>query len=239
MKIVVGNQKTYLKRDQVIDFIEKTKNEKCENVIICPSFIYIDYYLDHSNYIIGGQNVCSEESTSRTGEITASQLSNIGASYSIVAHSERRSNYKETGNDFVNKINCLLENDIKPIFCIGETKSEKENGLTKDIVGKQIIEVFDNLNKELLEKIIVAYEPVWSIGTGLVPTNEEIEEMISYIKDFIQDRYNARVLVLYGGSVNKNNIDTLNKIEVVDGYLIGGASTKVDEFTYIMSKCDE
>ena len=239
MKLVVGNQKTYLKRNDIIDFIEKTKEEKCENAIICPSFIYIDYYLDHSKYVIGSQNVCDDESNSRTGEITASQLSSMGVTYSIVAHSERRSKNNETTNNFVNKINNLLNNEIKPIFCIGETKEEKERGLTKDIVGKQIIEVFDNLDIKLLEKIIIAYEPIWSIGTGLIPTNEEIDEMVSYIKDFIQDRYKSRILVLYGGSVNKNNIDTLNKIEVVDGYLIGGASTKPDEFIYIMRKCDE
>jgi len=239
MKLVIGNQKTYLKREEVIDFIEKTKNEKCENVIICPSYIYIDYYLDHSKYVIGSQNVCSEISSSRTGEITAEQLLSSGVTYSIVGHSERRAYLHEISNDFVNKINCLLKNDIRPIFCIGESKEDKENGLTKDIVGKQIIEVFDNLDKELLEKIIIAYEPVWSIGTGLVPENSDIDSMVSYIKDFIQDRYDSRVLVLYGGSVNKNNIDTLNTIEVVDGYLIGGASTKPDEFSYIMSKCDE
>lgn len=239
MKIVVGNQKTYLKREEVINFIEKTRNEKCENAIICPSSIYIDLYLDNSKFIVGSQNVCNEESHSRTGEITADQLYSVGVTYTIVGHSERRSNNNETSNDFVNKINCLLEKDIRPIFCIGETKKDKELGLTKDIVGKQIIEVFDNIDKNLLEKIIIAYEPIWSIGTGVTPTNVEIEEMISYIKDFVQDRYNIRILVLYGGSVNKDNVDKLNEIEVVDGYLIGGASTKVSDFSYIMRKCDE
>ena len=238
MKIVIGNQKTYLKREEVIDFIEKTKNEKCENVIICPSFIYIDYYLDHSKYVIGSQNVCNDISNSRTGEVTAEQLANLGVAYSIVGHSERRKNNNEKSIDFTNKIDCLIRNDIRPIFCIGESKEEKDLGLTKDTVGKQIIEVFDNIDKDVLEKIIIAYEPIWSIGTGVIPTNEEINSMVSYIKDFIQDRYNSRVLVLYGGSVNKNNVDILNEIEVVDGYLIGGASTKPDEFSYIMRKCE-
>ena len=159
-------------------------------------------------------------------------------SYTIVGHSERRSDNKETNDMFVNKINNLLKFEIRPIFCIGENLDQREANITKDIVGKQIIEVFDKLNKEDIEKIIVAYEPVWAIGTGKVPTNEEIEDMTNYIKDLIQDKYNSRVLVLYGGSVNQKNIDELNLIETVDGYLIGGASTKADEFLYIMSKCE-
>ena len=99
--------------------------------------------------------------------------------------------------------------------------------------------MFDNLDKTTLEKIIVAYEPIWAIGTGKVPTNEEINDIICYIKDLIQDKYGARLLVLYGGSVNAKNIDELNEVESVDGYLIGGASTKADEFNYIMSKCEK
>ena len=139
---------------------------------------------------------------------------------------------------FVDKINNLLNYDIRPIFCIGEKLDQRKSNITKDVVGKQIMEVFDKLSKENIEKIVVAYEPVWAIGTGIVPTNEEIEDMTSYIKDLIQDKYSSRVLVLYGGSVNQKNIDELNLIEPVDGYLIGGASTKADEFLYIMSKCE-
>lgn len=238
MKLVVGNQKTYLNRPEVVDFINKTKNGNCENVVICASFPYLDLYIEDSKYIVGAQNVSVKGNGASTGEISAEQLNSLGVSYTIVGHSERRSDNKETSEMFVNKINNLLSFDIRPIFCIGENLSEREANITKDIVGKQIIEVFDKLNKEDLEKVIVAYEPVWAIGTGKVPTNEEIEDMTNYIKDLIQDKYEARVLVLYGGSVNNKNIDELNQIEVVDGYLIGGASTKADEFLYIMSKCE-
>jgi triosephosphate isomerase len=137
-----------------------------------------------------------------------------------------------------NKIVKLLENDIIPIFCVGEHLEEKERNITKDIVGKQIMEVFDKLDTTNMEKIIIAYEPIWSIGTGKIPTNEEIIDVTNYIKDLIQDKYEKRNIVLYGGSVNKDNIDILNTIDVVDGYLIGGASTKPAEFMYIMSKCE-
>lgn len=238
MKLVVGNQKTYLNRMDVLDFIEKTKDGKCENSIICPSSIYIDMYLDKSKYLVGVQNVSEKGNGATTGEISAEQLNSMGVSYSIVGHSERRDEQKETSEMIYNKIVKLLENDIIPIFCVGEHIEEKENNVTKDIVGRQIMEVFDKLNTEKMEKIIIAYEPIWSIGTGKIPTNDDIIDVTCYIKDLVQDKYGKRILVLYGGSVNSKNIDILNEIDIVDGYLIGGASTKVDEFLYIMSKCE-
>ena len=238
MKLVVGNQKTYLNRMDVLDFIEKTKDGKCENSIICPSSIYVDMYLDKSKYLVGVQNVSEKGNGATTGEISAEQLNSMGVSYSIVGHSERRDEQKETSEMIYNKIVKLLENDIIPIFCVGEHIEEKENNVTKDIVGRQIMEVFDKLNTEKMEKIIIAYEPIWSIGTGKIPTNDDIIDVTCYIKDLVQDKYGKRILVLYGGSVNSKNIDILNEIDIVDGYLIGGASTKVDEFLYIMSKCE-
>ena len=238
MKLVVGNQKTYLNRDQVLDFINETKDGKCSNVVICPSSLYIDLFLDKSKFLVGAQNVSCKGNGASTGEISAEQLNSMGVSYSIVGHSERRSDQNETSDMFYEKISKLLENDIIPIFCIGEHLEEKERNITKDIVGKQIIEVFDRLDPNVMEKIIIAYEPIWSIGTGKIPTNEEIIDVTCYIKDLIQDKYGRRSLVLYGGSVNQKNIDTLNQIDVVDGYLIGGASTKAQELLYIMSKCE-
>lgn len=238
MKLVVGNQKTYLNRDQVLNFIEETKKGKCSNVVICPSYVYIDLFLDKSKFLVGAQNVSCKGNGASTGEISAEQLNSMGVSYSIVGHSERRSDQCETSEMFYEKISKLLENDIIPIFCVGEHLEEKEKNITKDIVGKQVMEVFDRLDTNTMEKIIIAYEPVWSIGTGKIPTNDEIIDVTCYIKDLIQDKYDKRVAVLYGGSVNKNNIDTLNEIDVVDGYLIGGASTKSEELLYIMSKCE-
>ena len=239
MKLVVGNQKTYLNRPEVIDFISKTQKGNCENAIICASFPYLDLYLEESKYIVGAQNVSVKGNGASTGEISAEQLNSLGVSYTIVGHSERRQDNNETSEMFYDKINNLLKYDIRPIFCVGESLEQREKHIEKDIVGKQIMEVFDRLDKESIEKIIIAYEPVWAIGTGKVPTNEEIDEMTSYIKDLVQDKYENRIVVLYGGSVNQNNIDELNNIEVVDGYLIGGASTKADEFMYIMSKCEK
>ena len=238
MKLVVGNQKTYLNRNEVLNFIEKTKKGNCNNVVICPSYIYIDLFLEKSKYLVGSQHVSEKDNGATTGEVSAQQLNSMGVSYSIVGHSERRSDQLENSEMFYNKINRLIENDIIPIFCVGEHLEDKENNITKDVVGKQIMEVFDRLNHEFMEKIIIAYEPIWSIGTGKIPTNDDIEDVTYYIKDLVQDKYGKRVSVLYGGSVNQKNVDTLNMLDVVDGYLIGGASTKPDEFLYIMSKCE-
>ena len=238
MKLVIGNQKTYLNRPEVIDFINKTRDSKCENAIICASFPYLDLYLEDSKYMVGAQNVSVKGNGASTGEISAEQLSSLGVTYTIVGHSERRSDNNETSDMFVSKIKNLVNFDIRPIFCIGENLEQREANIEKDVVGKQIMEVFDNLDSSIIEKIIVAYEPVWAIGTGKVPTNEEIDDIICYIKDLIQDKYGARLLVLYGGSVNAKNIDELNLVESVDGYLIGGASTKPEEFIYIMNKCE-
>ncbi|MBR4672345.1 MAG: triose-phosphate isomerase [Bacilli bacterium] len=238
MKLVVGNQKTYLNRSDVLDFINHTSDVDCSRAVVCPSDIYIDMYLDKSKYVVGAQNCSCKGNGASTGEISAEQLNSLGASYCIVAHSERRADQHETGDMFVKKINNLIENNIIPIFCVGENLDEKERNLSKDVVGKQILEVYDSLDPSIMEKIIIAYEPIWSIGTGKIPTNPEIEDVTSYIKDLIQDKYGKRVAVLYGGSVNMKNVDTLNEIDIVDGYLIGGASTKPEEFKYIMSKCE-
>ena len=238
MKLVVGNQKTYLNRFDVIDFINNTSDVDCSRAVVCPSDLYLDIYLEKSKYVVGAQNVSCKGNGASTGEISAEQLNSIGASYCIVGHSERRSDQHETSEMFVLKIKNLLDYNITPIFCVGENLEQKERDASKDVVGKQVLEVFENLDVESMEKIIIAYEPIWSIGTGKIPTNEDIEDVVSYIKDLVQDKFGKRVAVLYGGSVNMKNVDTLNTIDVVDGYLIGGASTKPEEFKYIMEKCE-
>ncbi len=238
MKLVIGNQKTYLNRTEALDFIRETSDVDCSRAIVCPSDIYLDLFLERSKYVVGAQNCSCKGNGASTGEISAEQLNSLGVSYSIVGHSERRADQHETSDLFVLKINKLIENNIIPIFCVGENLDEKERNATKDVVGRQILEVFDNLDVNVMEKIIIAYEPIWSIGTGKIPTNPEIEDVTNYIKDLIQDKFGKRVAVLYGGSVNMKNVDTLNEIDVVDGYLIGGASTKPEEFKYIMSKCE-
>lgn len=238
MKLIVGNQKTVLNREQVLDFIENTKIIDCSDVVICPSYPYIDLYNNNSKFIVGAQNVSAKESGATTGEVSAEQLKSLNVKYSIVGHSERREYQKENSDIIYDKIINLLKFGIKPILCVGENLEERKSGITKDIIGKEILEVFDRLGNEMIKNIVIAYEPIWAIGTGLIPNNEEIIDIILYIKDLISDKYGGSLLVLYGGSVNKKNITELNTIEVIDGYLIGGASTKSDDFICIIKECN-
>lgn len=238
MKIVIGNQKAYLDLEGTNNFIKEAKGNK--ETIICPSYPFITKYIEHSNYTVGAQDVSIRDGGATTGEICAKQLASLGVKYCIVGHSERRAFFKETSEELITKINKLNEVNITPIFCVGENRDEKDSGITKDVVGRELIEVFDHLDKEVIGKIIIAYEPVWAISDGInparIPTNDEIMDVTNYIKDLVSDKYDATVKVLYGGSVNKKNVDELNTIEVCDGYLIGGASVKPEEFNYIMER---
>ena len=195
----------------------------------------MDLYKQNSDYILGAQNVSEKVNGGTTGEISASQLKSMGATLSIVGHSERRQDQNEKSENIVNKLNRLQEQGLNAILCVGESKEQRDEGLAKEFVYQEITEVFDNINKDYFENITIAYEPIWAIGTGVIPTNEEIIDMTNYIKDLVNEKYNIDIKVLYGGSVNKNNIDELNKIDIVDGYLIGGASTK-EEFNYIIER---
>lgn len=236
MKIVIGNQKSYLDNHEINEFVKELQSINFHNVIICPSSIYFDKFKD-KEILLGSQNVSSYPKGATTGELSAEQLKSIGVNFSIVGHSERRELLKESNDDISLKIKCLLENHMVPILCIGETPIEREEGTAKEVLSSQLKGALENIPSEFVEKVIIAYEPIWAIGTGLVPTNEEITEIAKYIRDFLKEHYNSSPIVLYGGSVNQKNIDELNKIDIVDGYLIGGASTKIQEFLNIIEKC--
>lgn len=236
MKLVVGNQKNYLTKEKVVDFIKGLGNIKNDNVIICPSYIYISDF-QNVGVLLGGQNVSCYDSGANTGELSSEQLKSVGLNFCIVGHSERRQNQQESIMDTNIKVRKLLDSGIVPILCIGETKEQKDNGKRQDILFEEIDGVFSNLLISSMSKIIVAYEPIWSIGTGIIPTNEEINEIATKIREYLNKKYNSDNLILYGGSVNSDNVEELNKIKSIDGYLIGGASTKVNEFLQIIDKC--
>lgn len=236
MKIVVGNHKAYLDSDAMDKFLLDMGALNSNNVIICPSFIYLDRFKD-KNILLGSQTVSNYEIKATTGELSAEQLKSAGVDFSIVGHSERRQLLHESIDDTNIKIKQLLKNKMIPILCIGETKEEKDKGITKDIITKELDGAFKELSLELIEKVIIAYEPIWAIGTGITPTNDEIEDVVKYIRDYLNDSYRVANIILYGGSVNSANIDELNKLSIIDGYLIGGASTKADEFKEIINKC--
>ena len=235
MKLVIGNQKTYMNKEEVLSFIESTNqnNNIDKNVIVCPSSLFISLY-DKSNFEIGLQNVSLTGNGASTGEISATQIKSMNIPYCIVGHSERRQMFNETGEETNKKLGMLLNEEITPILCIGETKEERDATKAEEVITKELKEAFNEISKEELQKIIVAYEPIWSIGTGVIPTLEEIKETMIFIKNYIKDNYSIELKVLYGGSVSAKNIDELNTIEECNGYLIGGASSKSEEFNYII-----
>lgn len=233
-KIVIGNQKMYMSISEVGDYLKKiTGKILTSNVIICPSSIYIPYFLKH-RYSVGIQNICAQTKGQYTGEISAEQASEIGLKYALVGHSERRLYFDEDNDTINQKIKNLLEKKITPILCIGETSEEKNLLKTNKILKSDIVSCLKNINSDDLKQIIIAYEPIWAIGTNRIPTMSEIKTNVKYIKEVVKNIYKIDIKVVYGGSVNPNNIEKLNKIDNLDGFLVGGSSTKAEEFLKII-----
>lgn len=229
--IVALNNKCNLTKEEFLIYRNQLNEIKTNhNIILCPTFTNIPLFT--SNHIhLGSQNVSSYKEGAYTGEISAKQLKELDVEYCIVGHSERRIYQKESNIDIHNKINRLLEENIQPILCVGEIKEERENHLAEKVVLEELESALSTLEEENIKKVIIAYEPIWSIGTGVVPTNQQIEEILSIIKK----RY-PNNKVLYGGSVNENNVEELKKISSIDGYLIGGLSLKLEELNVFVNR---
>jgi triosephosphate isomerase len=207
------------------------------DVVICPTFpclVPVYDVIKDSNIALGAQNLHWEESGAYTGEISADMLLDAGCEYVIVGHSERRTYFGET-NETVNKrLKTALAKGLKPIMCIGETLDERESGKTKDKVKTQIIGGFEDLTKEQVSQIIIAYEPIWAIGTGKTASPEQAEEVHKYIRQLLEEEYDKELAqhlrIQYGGSVKPKNVTSLMEQPNLDGALVGGASLKADSF---------
>ncbi len=237
MKYFVCNFKNKLTKDDVIKYNNRLSeiDVKMVNLVIVPSLPFLTFF-DKNGYSLGSQDISSFMDKTITGEVTGEQLKSLGVEYVIVGHSERREYKHEINIDFINKINNALENGIKVIYCIGENEKDKEDGNTYMVLEKQISEVLNNV---VVKNIIIAYEPVWAIGTGKVPSEKEIKDNIEFIKDIIEDNYDTKLDVLYGGSINKDNIASINAIKGVDGFLVGGASTSVDSLESMLLEIEK
>lgn len=221
MKYLVCNFKNKLLKDDILKYNKSLVDiETKVKLVLCPPSIYLDMF-DKSGYELGVQDISSFMDKTITGEIEATQVKSMGAKYVIVGHSERRIYRHEINIDFINKINNAIENGLNIIYCIGETLNEKENGRTYEVLEKQISEVLNNVE---IKNIMIAYEPVWAIGTGKVPETDEIKENIKFINDIIMEKYEEKLDILYGGSVNDTNIGELCTIKGLNGFLVGGAS---------------
>lgn len=231
--IVALNNKSNLTKEEFTKYQEELGKINClSTMILCASPLNIANY-NLTNCHLGSQNVSKDLIGAHTGEIAASQLKSYGVDYCIVGHSERRQDQKETNEEIAQKIQNLYREGIKPILCIGETKEERDTGKLAEIIETEIISATKNLTLEEKDKLIVAYEPIWSIGTGLIPTVKEIEEVFNLIKIILPN-----TKVLYGGSANEKNIDELKKCSLIDGYLVGGLSLKLENLKIFLTKLE-
>lgn len=226
MKYLVCNFKNKLLKDDILKYNRNLGEiETKVKLVLCPPSIYLSLF-DKNGYDLGAQDISSFMDRTITGEIEASQIKSLEATYVIVGHSERRIYKHEINIDFINKINNALENNLNVIYCVGETLRDKENGSTFEILEKQISEVLNNVE---IKNIMIAYEPVWAIGTGNVPSIKEIKENIEFISDLLYEKYECKLDILYGGSVNDENIGELCSIKGLSGFLVGGASLDVNK----------
>jgi triosephosphate isomerase len=210
-------------------------------IAVAPNFtvlIPVGAILAGSPIILAAQNVHAEPKGAFTGETSAAMLAAAGAKYAIVGHSERRTLFGET-DDLVNrKLIAALSESILPIFCVGETLRERETGAAQDVVRRQVSEGLAGIERETAGRIVIAYEPVWAIGTGVTASPEQAQEMHGLIRGIVETKYDKTIAnsvkILYGGSVTPDNVDALMAMPDIDGALVGGASLTADSFERIV-----
>jgi len=213
-------------------------------VVLFPPFTHlvgtIDVIADlDSGIMVGAQNCHQQTKGAFTGEISPSMISSTGASFCLVGHSERRQYFQEDNALLAQKVNALLSEGLTPIYCCGETQEERESGRHFDVITTQIQEGLLHLSSEQFESIVIAYEPVWAIGTGLTASAEQAQEIHGFIRKLLTDKYGEsvaeRTRILYGGSVKPNNAQELFQMPDIDGGLIGGASLVAEDFVAIIA----
>lgn len=246
-KIVAGNWKMNLDFHDAEELLagisEKLEGEDLPDVtvVICPPAVYLEMandFAEEGGFYTGAQNLSDKESGAYTGEISAAMIQSVGADFVIVGHSERRAYFNETDELLKTKVLQAIKHDLVPIFCCGEVLEERNKGSHFEVVKRQLdIALFD-LSEEDFGSLVIAYEPVWAIGTGVTASPEQAQEMHAYIRKLVAEKYGQEVAdettILYGGSCNEKNAAELFSQADVDGGLIGGASLKVDSFIGII-----
>ena len=216
------------------------KQLNCEVVVGAP-FIHLasaSSATETTKIAIAAQNCADKASGAYTGEVSAAQVKSTGAKYVILGHSERREYYNETSEILNSKVALAFENELTPIFCCGEPKEIRESDTQNAFVKKQLDETIFNLSKDDFEKLVIAYEPIWAIGTGLTASTQQAQDMLAYIRSLIADKFGKetadKTSILYGGSCNAKNAAELFSQPDIDGGLIGGASLKSEDFVQII-----
>ncbi len=236
---------TYQQGEKLLDDILKAKTplESHQQVIFTVPFPYLilanSEVANETNYAVAAQNCYHKKSGAYTGEVSAEMLQSIGIKYCVIGHSERREYFGETSQQLADKIDLLQQAGIQPIFCCGEALAIREAGTQNSWVEAQLKESLFHLSGEDLSKVIIAYEPIWAIGTGKTATAEQAQEMHAFIRSILSQQYGAEIAdsisILYGGSVKGSNAEEIFSGADVDGGLVGGASLLADDFTAIIA----
>jgi triosephosphate isomerase len=248
--IIAGNWKMNKTITEAIELANSLKRNLYEitnvEIVVCPPFTALSEVaevISETNIDLGAQNVYWEEKGAFTGEISLSMLKEIGCKYVILGHSERRKFFNETNQDVNKKLKAELKNSLIPIVCVGETLEEREGNQTFDIVKAQVEECLQGVTLDEPTKLIIAYEPVWAIGTGKNATPAQAQEVHKFIRNLLSDIFGEDaseiIRIQYGGSVNPGNIEELISQSDIDGSLVGGASLDIDSFTEIVKISSE
>jgi len=247
LRIVAANWKMNLRVEEGIklakeinDFVETYPMEG-KRVVICAPFTHLTQIVSVVNYwliSVGAQNCAEWERGAYTGEVSAEMIASTGAHYVIIGHSERRKYFNETNEILAKKVSLALKYALIPIYCIGETLEERNQGILYNIVKEQLEKGLFFLDEENIKRVVIAYEPVWAIGTGVNATPQQAQEMHSFIRNLIKDKYGISIAqqipILYGGSLNSKNAKEIFNEKDIDGGLVGGASLIPSEFIEII-----
>lgn len=249
-KLVIGNWKMNLSFEEADDLMNAIQESLADinlqtEVVICPPFPFLELATDlaeESNFYAGAQNCSQYTNGAYTGEVSAAMLAGLGVEFCIVGHSERRKYFNESNEVIAQKVDRLVEQQLIPVVCCGETLEERKAGKHFEVVEKQVTESLFHLKKEDFEHTVIAYEPVWAIGTGETATPAQAVEMHKHIRSLVEKKYGTEIAyntyILYGGSCNAKNAIDLFANEDIDGGLIGGASLKSGDFTTIIEAAE-
>lgn len=235
-KLIIANWKTYLSIEDAIYLSQNISEDT--NVIIAPAIAHLAYLtkkFPKLNFAAQDISAITSDYGAYTGETPSILLKDLGVKHAIIGHSERRSNMLDNLSTITTKLQYCLKNEITPIVCIGETIEDRKKKIHLDVVSNQLLGIFDNLEIKNNNSIIIAYEPFWSVGTGVLPSSLEIEEVINLVRKTVNFVDN-RLFLVYGGGVSTENIYNLMNLEGLDGFLVGKASTNAQQFNSILNK---
>ena len=244
-KVIAGNWKMNKTPSEAVEFVNELKNAVSgseADVIVCPTYVCLQDVIkaaNGSNIKVGAQNIAWADEGAYTGEVSGKMLKEIGAEYVIIGHSERRQYFGETDETVNNRLKAALKYELKPIVCVGELLEEREAGVTNNVLETQTVGALKDIASNDVADMIIAYEPVWAIGTGKTASSEDANDACKYIRSVVERLYGSevaeKVRIQYGGSVKPSNANELFTTTDIDGGLVGGASLKTDDFSKIVN----